>query len=55
MKLLFDQMLAPSLVNRLADLFHDSEHLSGLGMRQAPDTDVWHHAKQFGFTIVTKD
>jgi predicted nuclease of predicted toxin-antitoxin system len=54
-KLLFDEMLAPSLVNRLADLFQDSEHVRTLGLEQTPDTDVWHQAKALGFTIVTKD
>lgn len=37
MKLLFDEMLAPSLVNRLADLFQDSEHVRSVvfqGVRQ---------------------
>ena len=55
MKLLFDEMLAPSLVNRLADLFQDSEHVRTLGLKQTPDTDVWNQAKSLGFIIVTKD
>jgi predicted nuclease of predicted toxin-antitoxin system len=54
-KLLFDEMLAPSLVNRLADLFQDSVHVRNLGLKQAPDTDVWHQAKNLGYAIVTKD
>jgi predicted nuclease of predicted toxin-antitoxin system len=54
-KLLFDEMLAPSLVNRLADLFPDSEHVHNLGLKQTPDTEVWHRAKDLGYTIVTKD
>jgi len=54
-KLLFDEMLAPSLVNRLADLFQDSEHVRSVGLKQTPDTDVWHQAKRLGHTIVTKD
>ena len=49
MKLLFDEMLAPSLVHRLADLFEDSEHVRNLGLMQIPDTDVWHQAKNLGF------
>jgi predicted nuclease of predicted toxin-antitoxin system len=54
-KLLFDEMLAPSLVNRLADLFQDSEHVRNIGLKQKPDSDVWDHAKNLGYTIVTKD
>jgi len=48
-------MLAPSLVNRLADLFKDSERVRDLGLEQTPDTEVWHQAKDLGYTIVTKD
>src|SRR5260370_42642114 len=48
-------MLAPSLVNRLADLFQDSEHVRNLGLEQTPDTDVWRQAKNLGYVIVTKD
>ena len=55
MKLLFDEMLAPSLVHRLADLFQDSEHVRNLGLKQRPDSDVWYQAKNLGYTIVTKD
>jgi len=54
-KLLFDEMLAPSLVNRLGDLFQDSEHVRNLGLKQTPDTDVWNQAKKLGYAIVTKD
>jgi predicted nuclease of predicted toxin-antitoxin system len=54
-KLLFDEMLAPSLVHRLRDLFQDSEHVRNLGLKQTPDTDVWHQAKKLGYVIVTKD
>ena len=55
MKLLFDEMLAPSLVHRLADLFQNSEHVRNLGLKQASDTDVWHQSKNLGYAIVTKD
>jgi predicted nuclease of predicted toxin-antitoxin system len=48
-------MLAPSLADRLADLFPDSEHVRSLGIKQTPDTDVWREAKQLGYVIVTKD
>jgi len=48
-------MLAPSLVHGLADLFQDSEHARNLGLEQTSDSDVWHQAKNPGYTIVTKD
>lgn len=37
MKLLFDQNLLPRLVNRLADLYPDSQHVSFLGLEQEDD------------------
>ncbi len=55
MKLLFDHNLSPILVNRLQDLYPDSNHLYRLGLDQAPDTEVWQYARQEGFLIVTKD
>jgi predicted nuclease of predicted toxin-antitoxin system len=55
MKLLFEQNLSPRLVNRLADIFPDSNHVDNLGMAQADDSDVWVYAQNKGFVIVTKD
>jgi predicted nuclease of predicted toxin-antitoxin system len=54
-KLLFDEMLAPSLVKSVSDLFENSEHVRNLGLTQTSDTDVWHRAKGLDYTIVTKD
>ena len=55
MKLLFDQNLSFKLVDRLADLFPDSEHVRNAGMASADDADVWTYARQKGFVIVSKD
>ncbi len=55
MKLLFDEMLAPSLVTRVADLFQNSEHVRNYDLNQTPDSDIWRRAKELGYTIVTKD
>ena len=55
MKLLFDEMLAPSLVHRLSDLFEASEHVRNLELKQTPDSEVWHEAERLGYAIVTKD
>jgi predicted nuclease of predicted toxin-antitoxin system len=54
-KLLFDQNLSPKLVNRLADLFSGSSHVQSEGLDCADDDQVWNHAKQNGFAIVSKD
>lgn len=55
MKLLFDHNLSPSLVNRLRDLYPDSNHVYRLGLAQFPDTEIWEYAKREFFLIVTKD
>lgn len=55
MKLLFDENLSPRLVVRLADLYPDCVHVSGVGLEKAPDEAVWSYARENGLTIVTKD
>jgi predicted nuclease of predicted toxin-antitoxin system len=55
MKLLFDHNLSPRLVNRLADLYPDSNHLFNLNLDTAEDFLVWQYARDNDFIIVTKD
>jgi predicted nuclease of predicted toxin-antitoxin system len=55
MKLLFDQNLAASLVNRLADIFPGSSHVKTAGLERADDDTIWAHAREHGFTLVSKD
>lgn len=55
MKLLFDHNLSPRLVNRLADLYPDSNHLFNLKLDTVEDSFVWQYARDYDFTIVTKD
>ncbi|MEX2531607.1 MAG: DUF5615 family PIN-like protein [Gemmatimonadota bacterium] len=55
MKLLFDQNLAPRLVRSLADIFPESAHVRDLGMARASDREIWEHAKEAGFVVVSKD
>ena len=55
MKLLFDHNLSPRLVNRLADLYPDSNHVYPVGLDTAPDQEIWDYARREGFLIVTKD
>jgi predicted nuclease of predicted toxin-antitoxin system len=55
MRLLFDHNLPPSLINRLADLFPQSEHVYRLGLERASDFEIREYAQMNGFTIVTKD
>ena len=55
MKLLFDQNLSYKLVRSFSDEFPGSAHVRDLELASAVDLEVWEHAKQFGFTIVSKD
>ena len=54
-KLLFDQNLSPKLINRLTDLYPNSDHLDQLELGAAEDTLVWKFAQDNGFVVVTKD
>mgnify|MGYP003293687239 CR=1 FL=1 len=55
MKLLFDHQLSPRLVNSLADIYPDSNHVYPLGLDRADDKTIWQHARDEGFLIVPKD
>ena len=55
MKLLFDQNLSPKLVDRLSDLFPDSNHVRVLDLAESDDQVVWDFALSNQFTIVSKD
>jgi predicted nuclease of predicted toxin-antitoxin system len=55
MKLLFDNNLSPKLVIRLANLYPESNHVAVLGLDRASDLEVWKHALQEGYCLVTKD
>jgi len=55
LKLLFDQNLSYKLARSLSDEFPGSAHVRDLGLASALDTEVWEYARQFGFTIVSKD
>ena len=55
MKLLLDHNLSPRLVPLLLDVYPEIQHVHTLGLDRAPDSEVWRHAAENGFTIVTKD
>lgn len=55
MKLLFDENLSPRLIDALADLFPGSAHVHSAGLGSATDDAVWQHAREQGFTLVSKD
>ena len=55
MKLLFDQNLSSDLVRRVTDLFPGSGHVKDFDLMRSDDGAVWTHARDNGFTIVSKD
>jgi predicted nuclease of predicted toxin-antitoxin system len=54
-KLLFDHNLSFKLVDRLSDLYPDSDHVYKVGLDKVDDTDIWEYARANDFIIVTKD
>jgi predicted nuclease of predicted toxin-antitoxin system len=42
-------------VERLADVYAESQHVSGVELGGADDSAVWEYAKSHGFAIVSKD
>lgn len=55
MKLLFDENVSPTLVQRLADLFPGSKHVHDCRLGAALDEEIWRYAANRGFVIVSKD
>ena len=55
MKFLFDHNLSPRLIQRLADLYPQSLHVSDVVLEKESDLIVWSYAQANGFDIVTKD
>lgn len=53
--LLFDENLSLRLVDRLADIYPGSAHVSTVGLGNALDRAVWEYARQRDFMIVSKD
>ncbi len=55
MKLLLDQNLSRRLLPDLIKYFPASTQVQLASLDRADDADIWSHAKQHGFVIVTKD
>jgi predicted nuclease of predicted toxin-antitoxin system len=54
-KLLFDQNLSFRLVDRLRDVYPESEHVRFVGLASADDVEVWNYAARNRMLIVSKD
>ena len=55
MKLLLDENLSDRVVNRIIDLYPDSNHVKNLGLVSTDDALIWEYAKTNNFIIVSKD
>ena len=55
MKPLYNGMLPPSLVPRLADLWPDAKHVVAEYGEKFSDESLWAAAKARGYTVITKD
>ena len=55
MRLLFDQDLSRHLVGMSSVEFAGSRHVTELGLDAATDREIWDHAGEHGFVIVSKD
>lgn len=55
MKLLLDENLSDRIIQRIVDLYPDSEHVKTLGLINTDDAVIWEYARMNGFMIVSKD
>ena len=55
MKLLLDENLLDRIINKIIDLYPDSQHVKTLGLLNTDDSLIWEFAKFNGFVIVSKD
>jgi predicted nuclease of predicted toxin-antitoxin system len=54
-RLLFDENPSARLGAALADIYPGSAHVGELELAGAPDSAIWHYARQHGLVIVSKD
>ena len=55
MKLLLDENISDRIVNRIIDLYPDSDHVKTLALTNTDDGIIWEYAKANDFVIVSKD
>jgi predicted nuclease of predicted toxin-antitoxin system len=54
-KLLLDENISDRIVNRIIDLYPDSDHVKTLALTNTDDGIIWEYAKANDFVIVSKD
>jgi predicted nuclease of predicted toxin-antitoxin system len=55
MKLLLDENLSDRIVDKILDLYPDSQHVKTLGLINTDDAIIWEFAKMNSFMIISKD
>lgn len=55
MKFIVDQQLPPVLVEWLKQHGYQADHVRNIGLRDAPDGDIWERAIRDAAAILTKD
>ncbi|MBD2695196.1 DUF5615 family PIN-like protein [Anabaena catenula] len=55
MKLLLDENLSDRIVDKILDLYPDSQHVKTLGLINTDDAIIWEFAKMNNFVIISKD
>jgi predicted nuclease of predicted toxin-antitoxin system len=55
MKLLLDENLSDRIVDKIIDLYPDSQHVKTLGLINTDDAIIWEFAKMNSFVIISKD
>jgi predicted nuclease of predicted toxin-antitoxin system len=55
MKLLLDENLSDRIIDKIIDLYSDSQHVKTLGLINTDDALIWEFAKFNNFVIVSKD
>jgi predicted nuclease of predicted toxin-antitoxin system len=54
-RFLIDAQLPPALARTLTAAGHEAAHVEDVGLREAEDSPIWHHAAATGAVLVTKD
>ncbi|MBS9392440.1 MAG: DUF5615 family PIN-like protein [Dolichospermum sp. LBC05a] len=55
MKLLLDENLSDRIVDKIIDLYPNSQHVKTLGLINTDDAIIWEFAKMNSFVIISKD
>ena len=55
MRLLLDENISWRLAAYLRPHCAAVLHVRGIQLDNSPDTSIWHHAKQHGYDVITKD